>query len=92
VNIDDRPYVKYALFIHICALVNSSESTLRRRRDEWIELGLVERLRLVVVLDAYDRFVGLECSEVAAVDCCLTKAPCGGEKAGKTTWIAAKEG
>jgi transposase len=34
-----------------------SESTLRRRRDEWIELGLVERLRLVV-LDAYDRFIG----------------------------------
>jgi hypothetical protein len=58
-----------------------SESTLRRRRDEWIELGLMERLR-EISLDAYDRLIGLELSEVA-VDCCITKAPCGGEKAGR---------
>jgi transposase len=56
-----------------------SESTLRR--DEWIELGLVERLRKIA-LAAYDRYIGLEPSEVA-VDCCITKAPCGGEKAGR---------
>jgi transposase len=67
-----------------------SESTLRRRRDEWIELGLVERLRLVV-LDAYDRFIGLEPSEVA-VDCCVTKAPCGGEKAGPSPVDREKQG
>ena len=67
-----------------------SESTLRRRRDEWIELGLVERLRLVV-LDAYDRFIGLEPSEVA-VDCCVTKAPCGGEKAGPSPVDRGKQG
>src|ERR687890_2155382 len=48
-----------------------SESTLRRRRDEWIELGVMERLRQIC-LDAYDRFVGLEVSEVA-VNCCVTK-------------------
>jgi len=59
-----------------------SESTLRRRRDEWIELGLMERLR-DISLDAYDRLVGLELGEVA-VDGCITKAPCGGEKAGKS--------
>ena len=58
-----------------------SESTLRRRRDEWIELGVMERLRQIS-LDAYDRLIGLELSEVA-VDCCITKAPCGGEKAGR---------
>ena len=58
-----------------------SESTLRRRRDEWIELGVMERLR-EISLDAYDRLIGLELSEVA-VDCCITKAPCGGEKAGR---------
>jgi transposase len=57
-----------------------SESTLRRRRDEWIELGLMERLR-EICLEAYDRLIGLELSEVA-VDGCVTKAPCGGEKAG----------
>jgi transposase len=57
-----------------------SESTLRRRRNEWIELGLMERLR-EICLEAYDRLIGLELSEVA-VDGCVTKAPCGGEKAG----------
>jgi transposase len=60
-----------------------SESTLRRRRDEWIEAGLMERLRLVV-LDAYDRLiVGLRLTDLA-VDGCITKAPCGGEKAGRS--------
>ena len=59
-----------------------SESTLRRRRDEWIGLGVMERLR-EICLDAYDRLIGLELSEVA-VDGCITKAPCGGEKAGKS--------
>jgi hypothetical protein len=39
-----------------------SESTLRRRRDEWIELGVVERLR-EICLDAYDHLIGLELSE-----------------------------
>jgi len=35
-----------------------SATTLRRRRDEWIALGLGERLHLLV-LAAYDRMVGL---------------------------------
>jgi transposase len=59
-----------------------SESTLRRRRDEWIELGVMERLRQIC-LEAYDRLIGLELSEVA-VDCCVAKAPRGGEKAGRS--------
>jgi transposase len=67
-----------------------SESTLRRRRDEWIELGVMERLR-EICLDAYDYFIGLELSEVA-VDCCVTKAPCGGEKAGRSPVDRGKRG
>lgn len=59
-----------------------SATTLRRRRDEWIELGVLEALR-EMALEAYDRMVGLEPS-VLAVDSCITKAPCGGEKAGKS--------
>ena len=59
-----------------------SESTLRRRRDEWIELGVMEKLR-EICLKAYDRLIGLELSEVA-VDGCITKAPCGGERSGKS--------
>ncbi len=58
-----------------------SDTTLRRRRDEWIDLGVMETLR-GLALDAYDRFIGLELGEVA-VDGCITKAPCGGEKAGR---------
>jgi transposase len=67
-----------------------SESTLRRRRDEWIELGLMERLKQIC-LEAYDRLIGLELSEVA-VDCCVTKAPCGGEKAGRSPVDRGKRG
>ena len=67
-----------------------SESTLRRRRDEWIELGVMERLRRIC-LEAYDRLVGLELSEVA-VDCCVTKAPRGGEKAGRSPVDRGKRG
>jgi hypothetical protein len=59
----------------------------RRRRDEWIEAGVMATLR-ELALEAYDRVIGLQLSEVA-VDCCITKAPCGGEKAGKTRWIGA---
>ena len=34
-------------------------------------------------LAAYDRFIGLDLLDVA-IDGCVTKAPCGGEKAGGT--------
>ena len=67
-----------------------SESTLRRRRDEWIELGVMEHLRQIC-LDAYDRLIGLKLSEVA-VDCCITKAPSGGEKQGKSPVDRGKRG
>lgn len=48
-----------------------SATTLRRRRDEWIEAGSMEVLEQVA-LESYDRIIGLELSEVA-VDCCITK-------------------
>jgi transposase len=67
-----------------------SESTLRRRRDEWIGLGLMDRLRRIC-LEAYDRLIGLELSEVA-VDGCVTKAPCGGQKAGRSPVDRGKRG
>lgn len=59
-----------------------SESTLRRRRDEWIDLEVMEKFK-VIALEAYDRLIGLELSNLA-VDCCITKAPCRGEKAGRS--------
>jgi hypothetical protein len=67
-----------------------SATTLRRRRDEWISSGAMEKLRQMV-LESYDRMIGLELSEVA-VDCCITKAPCGGQKAGKSPVDRGKQG
>ena len=57
---------------HRIADKGCSATTLRERRDEWIGLGVIDALR-EAVLEAYDRFIGLELSEVA-VDCCITKA------------------
>jgi transposase len=67
-----------------------SATTLRRRRDEWIEAGVMDSLQ-EAAREAYDRAIGLELSDVA-VDCCLTKAPCGGEKAGKSPVDRSKQG
>jgi transposase len=67
-----------------------SDTTLRRRRDEWIDLGVMDALR-ELVLEVYDRFIGLELSDVA-VDGCITKAPCGGEKAGRSPVDRGKQG
>jgi transposase len=57
-----------------------SATTLRRRRDEWIEAGVIDSLRKMA-LEAYDRMVGLESSELA-LDSCITKALCGGRREG----------
>ncbi len=67
-----------------------SATTLRDRRDEWIAHGVIDTLR-GIVLEAYDRYIGLELSEVA-VDGCITKAPCGGEKAGRSPVDRGKRG
>jgi hypothetical protein len=67
-----------------------SATTLHRRRDEWIEAGVMEQLR-GLALAAYDQAVGLRLSDVA-VDCCVTKAPCGGEKAGRSPVDRGKRG
>jgi hypothetical protein len=67
-----------------------SATTLRRRRDEWIEIGVMEALEKLA-REAYDQAIGLDLFDVA-VDCCITKAPCGGEKAGKSPVDRAKRG
>ncbi len=41
-----------------------SATTMRRRRDEWIRLGIFDALRLAA-LDAYDKMVGLDLADVA---------------------------
>jgi hypothetical protein len=47
---------------------------------QWAEWGLAGELH-AAALRAYDQVIGLELGDVP-VDGCMTKAPCGGEKAG----------
>ena len=75
---------------HRIADEECSATTLRERRDEWIEMGVIDALRQAA-LEAYDRFIGLELSEIA-VDGCITKAPCGGEVAGRSPVDRGKRG
>jgi hypothetical protein len=67
-----------------------SVTTRRDRRDEWIACGVIENLRQRA-LDAYARMIGLQLAEVA-VDGCIAKASCGGEKAGKSPVDRGKQG
>jgi transposase len=67
-----------------------SDTTLRSRRDEWIAAGVFDALR-DHALEAYDRIIGLDLSEVA-LDGSLHKAPCGGEGTGKSPVDRAKLG
>lgn len=67
-----------------------SDTTLRARRDEWIAAGVFDRLR-DHALEAYDRIIGLDLSEVA-LDGSLHKAPCGGQGTGKSPVDRAKLG
>jgi hypothetical protein len=67
-----------------------SATTLRRRRDEWIALGLAEQLHQLA-LAAYDRLHGLE-PEHLAIDGCITKAPGGGQVAGPSPVDRRKQG
>jgi Transposase DDE domain len=57
-----------------------SDRTIRRRLAEWAQMGAAEALH-AAALHAYDQIIGLELGNVA-VDGCMTKAPCGGERAG----------
>ena len=67
-----------------------SATTLRRRRDEWIDFGVMDMLRRIA-LDGYERLIGLELSDVA-IDGCTTKAPCGGERASRSPVDRGKQG
>ncbi|MEU7365749.1 IS5 family transposase [Streptomyces hygroscopicus] len=67
-----------------------SATTIRNRRDEWIALGLFARLKQVA-LASYDRIVGLVLDQIA-VDGSITKAPGGGEVAGRSPVDRGKQG
>lgn len=67
-----------------------SDRTIRRRLHEWAEAGLAETLHRLV-LEQYDRIIGLELADIA-VDGCIAKAPCGGAVAGRSPVDRGKQG
>ena len=67
-----------------------SDRTIRRRVREWAEAGLSEALH-ALALAQYDRMIGLELGDLA-VDGCMTKAPGGGEAAGRSPVDRGKQG
>jgi transposase len=64
------------------ASAGCSDATIRRRLKEWAAAGVSEQVH-VLALRAYDRMIGLELDDLA-VDGCITKAPSGGEVAGRS--------
>ncbi len=67
-----------------------SDRTIRRRLKEWAAQGISEAVH-PIGLQAYDRMIGLEPSEIS-VDGCITKAPYGGECAGRSPVDRGKQG
>ena len=81
-----------ASWVDIEAIMNFevSDTTLRRRRDEWIDAGVFDALE-AEARDGYDRIIGLDLDHVA-IDGSLHKAPCGGEGTGRSPVDRAKLG
>lgn len=67
-----------------------SDRTIRRRVKEWARQGIAEQVH-ALTLEAYDRMIGLGLGEIS-VDGCITKAPSGGEKAGRSPVDRGKQG
>ena len=67
-----------------------SDRTIRRRVHAWADAGLTETLH-GLVLAQFDRMIGLDLEDIV-VDGCITKAPCGGEKAGRSPVDRGKQG
>jgi transposase len=71
-------------------LGKGGETTLRRRRDEWVAAGVFQHL-VEEAIKAFDKVIGLDLSEVS-VDGSLHKAPMGGEGTGPNPTDRGKTG
>lgn len=67
-----------------------SDTTLRRRRDEWDAAGVFDQIAAEAIA-AWDRIMGLQLPDVC-VDGSVHKAPCGGAGTGKSPVDRAKSG
>ncbi len=96
-RIDDRVVFEHVLAALVhgsgyerVASAACSEGTIRRRLKEWATAGVSEQVH-ALALAAYDRMIGLELDDLA-VDGCITKAPGGGEVAGRSPVDRGKQG
>jgi transposase len=71
-------------------LGKGSETTLRRRRDEWVVAGAFAYL-VEEAISAFDEMIGLDFSDVS-IDGSLHKAPTGGEGTGPNPTDRGKTG
>jgi transposase len=67
-------------------LGKGGETTLRRRRDEWLAAGVFDAL-VAEALHAYDRVIGLDLSEVA-IDGSFTRRPVAARAPGRAQSIS----
>jgi len=71
-------------------LGKGSETTLRRRRDEWVQVGAFAHL-VEEAMRAFDKVIGLDLTEVS-IDGSQHKAPAGGEGTGPNPTDRGKTG
>ena len=73
---------RFVVVWRLCRLLDHqvSDTTLRARRDEWIDAGVFDALK-TEALAAYDRVIGFDLDNVS-LDGSLHKAPYGGEGTG----------
>lgn len=64
------------------ATTRCSDRTIRRRLRDWAAAGIAEKVH-ALALAAYDQMIGLSLQDLT-VDGAITKAPCGGERAGRS--------
>ena len=67
-----------------------SDRTIRRRLKQWAAAGLAEQLH-ALTLQAHDQIIGLRLADIPT-DGCITKAPGGGEVAGRSPVDRGKQG
>lgn len=67
-----------------------SATTLRARRDEWITAAVFTALEQIV-LENFDRVIGLALEHLTVDGCCV-KAPCGGDNTGPNPTDRGKSG
>jgi transposase len=85
-----RQLLRFGCSYEALADTTCSATPIRNRRDGWIRLGVFVRLKQIA-LESYDRIVGLVLDQIAIAGS-ITKAPGGGDAAGRSPVDRDKQG